>query len=271
MRALTLRLRSPLQFGVDLSRLTPDGLAGLQPSDIARIELAHGRERLAVGEVFDVSGEDTNDIRIRDSSPKLHRIGATMSNGKMSIEGDCGSYLGLAMRGGEISLHGNAGLYAASGLRAGAVRIHGNSGDFLGAALPGERRGMAGGTVVVSGNAGDRVGDFMRRGMLIVEGAAGDYCASRMLAGTIAVLGDLGKRPGYLMQRGTLFTFKPLLEVPPTFRDCGAHSLGFLALMRNAWRPLSGRVGALERPGNRVQRYLGDIANDGKGEILVWL
>jgi len=46
----------------------------------------------------------------------------------------------------------------------GLMRIAEMPGDYLGAALPGEHRGMRGGVVIVGGRVGDRAGDHMRRG-----------------------------------------------------------------------------------------------------------
>ena len=157
----------------------------------------------------------------------------------------------------------------ATGISGGLIRVSGAVGDFLGAAIPGDQRGMRGGTVLVGGDAGDRVGDRMRRGLVLIEGRAGDYCASRMLAGTIAVWGPVGRFPGMAMKRGTLL----LRQAPallPTFTDSGRQSLGFLSLLVRSWRTLPGRFATIADSQAQVQRYMGDLANDGRGEILVW-
>jgi formylmethanofuran dehydrogenase subunit C len=106
----------------------------------------------------------------------------------------------------------------------------------------------------------------MRRGLLLIEGNAGDYCGSRMIAGTIGVLGSLGQYTGYAMRRGTLLLKKkPVLHT--TIVDCGLHTLPFLHLMYKSFTGLPTHFAQLEH--NRVRRYAGDIANDGKGEILI--
>jgi hypothetical protein len=52
-------------------------------------------------------------------------------------------------------------------------------------------------------------------------------------------------------------------------RDCGSHNFGFLPLLIQCWRALPGRFGELPA-GQRVRRYMGDLGNSGKGEILIW-
>lgn len=109
----------------------------------------------------------------------------------------------------------------------------------------------------------------MRRGALLIEGNAGDFCGSRMVAGTIAVLGTVGERTGFAMQRGTLLLSHAPKNMLATFNDCGSHNLGFLPLLIQSWRTLPGRFAALEVR-QRVRRYMGDLANSGLGEILIF-
>ena len=266
MSALTLSLRIEPGQRIDLSPLTPANLTGKSLADIARVELHSGNRLLLAGEVFDISGDDNNDIVIRNGNRKLDYIGKEMKSGRITIHGDAGDYLGFEMTGGEIAVHGNVDAFAASGMTAGFMHIQGNAGDFLGGAIAGNKQGMKGGTVIVTGNAGDRVGDQMRRGLLLIEGNVGSYCASRMLAGTIGVLGNLGEYAAYGMRRGTLL----VTQLPPlhaTIMDCGMHTLPFLNLMFKSYEKFPGKFARINK--NRVHRYAGDIANDGKGEILV--
>ena len=266
MSALTFTLKIQPQQRVDLSPLTPDNLAGKSTADIAAIELHSGKQKLRVDAVFDIAGDDASDIVINNSCKKLDFIGRSMKSGRITVHGGAGSYLGFQMRKGEIVLHGDADAFAASGLAGGLIHIHGNVGDFLAAAIAGDKKGMKGGTVIVTGNAGERVGDQMRRGILLIEGDVGSYCASRLLAGTIGVLGTVGNYVGYGMRRGTLLLAKtPALHA--TIQDCGSHTLPFLSLMFKSFGTLPTKFAKINK--NRVQRYAGDLANDGKGEILV--
>ena len=267
MSALTFTLKTTLQQRVDLSPLTPDNLAGKSLADIGAILLDSGREKLRADSLFDISGNDAADIVFNNANGKLDFIGSQMKSGRITVNGGAGSYLGLQMRNGHIVLNGNADAFLASGLAGGLIEVKGNVGDFLAAALPGDRKGMKGGIVLISGNVGERAGDQMRRGIILIEGNAGSYLASRMLAGTIGVLGSVGEYVGYGMRRGTLL-LKQEPKLHATLQDCGTHTLPFLSLMFKSFRNLPSKFAAISQ--NRVQRYAGDIANDGKGEILVF-
>jgi formylmethanofuran dehydrogenase subunit C len=106
----------------------------------------------------------------------------------------------------------------------------------------------------------------MRRGLILIDGNAGDYCGSRMLAGTIGVYGKTSNYAGFGMKRGTiLLTNTPKLHA--TIQDCGAHNLPFLALLFESFNAFSTKFNRIKN--QRVQRFAGDLANNGNGEILV--
>lgn len=264
---LTMTLKSPAPAPVDMSPLTPDALAGMRRADIESLSLCAGTKTLRVAELFDVEGDGTANIVIRRSSPRLVRVGAGMTRGRITVEGEVGMYAGAEMRGGSMMVSGDAGALAGCAMHGGLLHIRGSVGDFAAAALPGARRGMDGGTMIIEGDAGDRVADRMRRGLMLIGGDAGDYCGARMLAGTIVVRGTVGAGAGAGMQRGTLL----LAKMPPllgTFSDCGTHALPFLPVLRkyllDAGPPL-----ARFAIGERVRRFVGDRAYAGLGEILV--
>ncbi len=268
MSALTFTLKNAPAQRIDMAPLTPDHLAGKSLAEIGAIELLSGNRKLRVDSLFDISGDDTGNLVINNANGKLDFIGRGMKQGSMTVNGDAGSYLAFQMRKGEITLNGNADAYTASGMAGGLLKINGHVGDFLAAAIPGDRKGMKGGTVLITGNAGDRAGDQMRRGIILIEGSVGAYCASRMLAGTIGVMGSVGEYVGYGMRRGTILLFTPP-GMHATLQDCGSHTLPFLSLMFKSFRTLPSKFAGINR--NRVQRYAGDLASDGKGEILVFL
>lgn len=141
----------------------------------------------------------------------------------------------------------------------GQITIEGDCGDFLGA-------NMRAGNIICHGNANDRIGDQMRRGLILIAGNAGDYCGSRMIAGTIGVYGNVGSNVGFAMKRGTiLLTKTPKLHA--TIQDCGTHTLPFLALLFKSFSTFNSPFNALKNL--RVQRYAGDLACNGNGEILI--
>ena len=269
MRALTFSLKEKLTQRVDCSALTFDGLGGKTGAEIEHIELPFGNTNVAVAELFKVKGRDSQRIIFSGDGGKLDRIGAGMSGGEIVVESAAGDYLGLGMKGGTLRVVEDAGIFAACEMRGGELRIDGNAGDFVGGALPGARRGMFGGIVVISGNAGARAGDQMRRGMVLVGGNAGDYLGSRMSGGTIVVMGDVGANAGFAMKRGTLLVTRAPTNLPPTFNDCGVHPFGFLSLLMPVIRRYGAAFSDLKFPSNRAQRWMGDLANVGRGEILI--
>ena len=271
MIALTLTLREQPGYGIDVSLLTPDRLSGLSTEDIGALPLYNGNRRQPLSSLFDIRGNDAQQLVILNSSRHLHGIGSGMTSGHIRIEGDIGNHLGQGMYNGSIEVSGNSGHWTASGMHDGNITVAGNCGNFAGGALPGDRQGMRGGTLLVRGDCGDRTGDHLRRGHILVAGNSGAYCGARMVAGTIAVLGKVGPKPGYAMKRGTLLLYETPVELPATFNDCGVHDLGFLPLLTRSLAAVDSRFAEHDNGKCRVHRYAGDLAVDGKGEILVWI
>lgn len=264
MSALTFTLKQELQYRIDCSALS--NLTGKTLADIADIALQYGKAIVRAADLFDISGSNTENVHFSNSNDKLDYLAAHWAGGNFTITGSTGAYLGYQMKQGEIHVSGNSGDFTACNMTGGLITIGGNAGDFLGGAAAGLRKGMRGGAVIVKGNAGDRAGDQMRRGQILIEGNVGSYCGSRMIAGTIGVLGNVGAYAGYNMQRGTLlFTQQPHLH--PTLQDCGTHTLPFLRLLFKSFHQLDSKFSQLNSP--RVQRYVGDAACNGNGEILV--
>lgn len=266
MSALTFSLKKPLQFSVNCAALTPSKLQGKSIQEITSLLMGYGNQKLTVGDLFDISGEDPHHFCFKNTSDELEYLGANMAGGSITIEGNAGAYLGFAMADGEIYCHGHTADFAACNMAGGLLKIDGNAGHFLGGASAGLRKGMRGGTVIVKGNTGDRTGDQMRRGLILIEGNVGDYCGSRMIAGTIGVLGNVGRYAGFNMQRGTLlFTQAPHLHA--TLQACGRHTLPFLSLLFKSFQQYNTKFSQLNS--QRVQRFVGDIACNGNGEILL--
>ncbi|MSP85813.1 MAG: formylmethanofuran dehydrogenase subunit C [Methylotenera sp.] len=266
MNALTFTLQKSLRFSINCSTLTPSHLANKSISEISGLLINYGKNQLRVDEIFNISGNVGLNIHFKNTSTRLDYLGANMASGCITIEGDAGAYLGFGLKAGIIRCQGNTLAFAACNMLNGLIIIDGNTGDFLGGASAGLRKGMAGGTVVVKGNAGDRAGDQMRRGLILIEGNVGDYCASRMVAGTIGVLGKIGDYACFNMRRGTLLITKlPKLHV--TMQNCGTHSLPFLNLMFKSFEQYNTQFSSIKA--RRVQRFVGDAACNGNGEILL--
>ena len=270
MSTLTFRLKKDLAHSINCAALTPESLAGKSIPDIASLMLSNGRSELRVDEVFEISGQPITHglqtIHFKDSSCKLDYLGAHITSGSLDITGDVGAYLGFNLNGGTIHCHGNTSAFAACNMVKGLLMIDGNTGEFLGGGSAGQRKGMRGGTVLVKGNAGDRAGDQMRRGLILIEGNAGDYCGSRMIAGTIGVMGNVGMYAGFNMKHGTLLLLKKP-TVHATMQDCGMHTMPFLSLLYQSFSKLDSQFSRLHS--QRVQRWVGDAACNGNGEILL--
>lgn len=270
MSTLTLTLKQRPDQRVDMSPLVCNKLKGLTPADIAALELQNGKRKVRVDELFKIKGTDTQDVVIEGGFGKLDFIGKELDGGTITVHGDAGAYLAQGMKAGSVSVTGNAGLYAGCEMKNGMLEIDGDAGDFLGGALPGNKQGMKGGIILVKGNVGERAGDHLRRGVILIEGNAGDYCGSRMVAGTIAVMGQTGRYLGYAMRRGTVLLWNQP-QLPATFNDCGSHTLAFLPILFSSFKHLNSKFADASFAFNRVQRYGGDMAETGKGEVLVRL
>ncbi len=267
MKPLVLTLRATPDERLDLSPLVPHELAGKSAEEILALPINTTRRRIAVGDIFRLRMGDVQSIRFEGGSDRFDRVGQAMRGGEIVVDGDVGTLAGRLMQGGRLIVSGDAGPWAASGMKGGTVEIAGAAGDRLGGPLAGEMAGMRGGVVVVRGDAGERAGDRLRRGTIIVEGKAGAHAGSRMIAGTLIVRREAGALPGYLMRRGTIVLGAGHAGSLPTFVDCGRHDLVAMRLMAAFVAPLSGRAARLFR--QPLQRFAGDMATLGKGEILV--
>ena len=117
MTAITFTLKNNPTFKLDCSRLTPNNLTGLSIEQIKNLKLLYSKNSPKVSDFFDVSGDDTKqksdeaakNILFKNSSSLLDYIGHKMTQGQITIETDCGDFLGANMQGGNIVCSGNAG------------------------------------------------------------------------------------------------------------------------------------------------------------------
>lgn len=271
MTPLSLTLRRNPHARIDMSALTPDRLQGLGRNAIARIRLQCGRQRVAVGELFDLAGRDANVIEIRRSTTQLFRIGHQMRSGVLEIRGHAGDNLGERMVGGDITVRGHAGDWVGAGMSGGTITVRGNIGDRAGAALPGQLAGMRDGLIQVDGDAGNRVGERMRGGTIVVLGDIGTFMACRMAAGTLIVMGRSGQYAGLGMKRGTLVLGRRPRTALPGFRSAGALKMEFLRLLFKQLGTSRRALARFRSFGPEAIRMAGDLTAGGKGEILILL
>lgn len=267
MSQLVFALRDAPAERLDLSSLTPAGLAALDIAAIQRLPIGTSAHNVMLGDVFKVSGHPGATIVIEGGAQTFDCVGAGLAAGSIVVDGDVGAFAASAMTGGRLEVRGNAGSGLAAGMTGGHVSVLGNAGDGVGAPRSGERFGMAGGIVAIEGDIGQRAGDRMRRGTIVVKGRCGGSAGFRMMGGTIWTDTALGPAPGTLMRRGTLIA--PALDpVPATFADCGGHDLVALRLLNRYAASQLGSAAPRPLP-HMVRRLMGDLATIGKGEILL--
>ena len=271
MSGWRLVLKAPPALRVDLRGVTPIALASLSAADIERMPVGYGNGRVPLSEFFRVEAQDGEGeaLVFEGDLSRFDRIGWQMAQGRILVAGKAGHYAGGCMSGGELVVQGSAGLLAACEMAGGTLTVQGDVDDFAASTLPGSMDGMRGGTFVVGGRAGDRFGDRMRRGTAIVHGDAGDFLASRLVAGTIAVGGRPGAHVGWGMRRGSIVLAAglPALEVPATFVPALAAVDVFWQLLARDLARHGGPFAQL--PARSFERHLGDLAADGKGEIIL--
>ena len=271
---VTLHLREPTTIPIEADSICPDHFVGRSQAEIEALPAFYGRRKVTLGDLFTVEGEDSDNILIEGDLRHVKKIGQRMTRGRITLQGDVGLHLGALMRGGEIIVQGNAADWLAAEMRGGLIRVMGNAGNFVGAAYHGSKKGMNRGTIIVEGHAGNEVGERMRRGLIVILGPAREFLGANMIAGTIVVFGKTGEGPGAGMKRGTIVLLgeghsAPSPRLLPTFRyDC-SYNPTFLRVYLRALRRYGIEVGE-EYITGRYRRYNGDIAELGKGEILVY-
>ncbi len=269
MSALTFTLKSQPKFTLDMSPITPDNLQNLTLDKINKLKLVYGKETVKVESLFTVKGNDKSNIVINKSCKQLICVGKEMTMGSITVKGTVGDFLGQSMRKGDITVHGDAGSWTGNGMSGGRINVNGNVLDYTGAGLPGDAFGMTNGMINITGNAGDRVGDRMRRGIIIIQGKSGNYCGSRIHAGTIIALDKVGNHPGEGMRRGTVILAKKPAHISSTFKSCGNLKMQFLRLLFTQLSKMDDDFLFFSKYGPVAHRFSGDLARNGKGEILI--
>ena len=263
---LTLRTQPPARLAADT--LVPERLEGLAGSRVPALMVRCGRETLAVGDLFDVSGEPGRHIALAGDLHRLDGIGAGMSRGRVLVEGPCGDHLGARMSGGEIDVRGDVGAWAGGEMSGGLLRIWGDAGARLGGSYPGVRAGMTGGEIIVSGDAGEEAGAGMRRGLVVVAGRTGSGAGLRMLAGTVIALSGIGAEAGLGNRRGSLVSGTPV-ELLPGYAFATRYRPPALQLQLRRARDLWLRIEEALLNGAWA-RWSGDGTELGRGEILIF-
>ena len=235
--------------------------------EIERLPLHHGNGTVPLGELFSIRGERSDALRVEGDLARVKGLGAEMVGGSMVIEGSAGMHVGARMTGGTIEVRGDADDWAGAEMTGGLLRIRGRAGNRAGSAYRGSKYGMRGGVILIEGDAGHEIGGYMRRGLIAVRGETKDHAGARMAAGSIFLFGKAGIRTGGGMHRGTIVCHHPI-ELLPTFRRASTYAPDFLAIYYRRLRALGFPIDDVEEV-PRFDRYFGDLAETGKGEIFV--
>ena len=266
---ITLTLRSALDAIVEAESIVPDRFATLSNADITRLPVWRGREQLTLGDLFSVDGERSASLRVVGDLSMVDALGAAMSAGELTVEGNVGRYVGSRMSGGVLRVNGSAGDGAGLEMSGGLLDIAGDAGDRVGAARLGASKGMLGGEIIVRGKLGAEAGARMRRG-IIVGYSAGDRTGEAMIAGNVIVLGDAGNDTGRYNKRGTIVVFGSA-GIPPTYAYSCTYHPPHLALTLRYLHSKHGLKIDDERIVGLYRRHCGDLAELARGgEILEW-
>ena len=265
---LTFTLRTQPPARVPVPAVIPQRLRGLSASKVSALTVRCGRQVLAVGDLFEVSGTGDDQLVLAGDLRRVDAIGAGMSGGRVLVEGPCGDHLGARMSGGELEVRGAAGAWAGAEMAGGVLRLTGDAGPRLGGAYPGARVGMTGGEIIVSGDAGEEAGASMRRGLVAVGGQTGSGAGLRMLAGTVIALSGIGAEAGIGNKRGSLVSGQ-MVQPPPAYGFATRFRPPALRLQLLRARELGLSVDDAMVRGTWA-RWSGDRTELGRGEILIY-
>ncbi|MBN1166321.1 MAG: formylmethanofuran dehydrogenase subunit C [Methanospirillaceae archaeon] len=221
---------------------------------IARDEIFvwEGNKKRSLSDIAEIeykgSTDDVSDIHLvlLGETGRVKRVGEYMDGGRITIHGDIGMHCGNFMESGIIEITGNADAWLGREMRGGTIICHGSCGDYCGSGYRGEKRGMRGGTIEVMGDAQDFCGEYNSGGDIIIHGSCGDMAGVEMHAGTLTIHGDC-------------------------YRPCGNLTGGTVTIHGTAFEMLPGfsHHGEVMVDGISYSRFTGDVANRGKGEVIV--
>ena len=265
---ITLTLKEAPTVPLEAELLSPDTIAPLTIDEIRALPVHLGKRRRRVDDFFAVDGVPGDELEIRGDVGRVKWIGHGMTRGLVRIDGHAGMHLGSAMTGGAIEVSGNAGDWLGAEMSGGVIRVRGNAGGQVGAAYRGSLSGMTDGTILIDGSAGLEVGMRMKRGTILVGGPVRDFAGLQMKGGTIVLQSGAELRTGAWMNRGTIISLRPI-PLLPTFSYAATYNPTFVRLYAKRLATLGYTLPYDERDGT-YQRYTGDAAVPGRGEILVW-
>jgi len=241
--------------------ISPDIFQGKNRKEIEGLKIWEGNKQKRLRELFKVEEnrkeqqQEETTITIHGDVSKVRRVGAYMTHGELSINGNVGMHVGEEMKGGKITVHGNVGGWAGSAMKGGTIEIHGNVSHYLAAPYRGSSKGIHGGRIIVHGNVGNEAGAYMRKGLIKIYGGAGQFAGLRMHGGTIYIQKDCEGRVGASMTGGKIIMGGFVESVLPTFT---------IESIKEKVKIEENEI--VKGP---LYLFLGDLTENGKGRLFV--
>jgi formylmethanofuran dehydrogenase subunit C len=264
----TLTLKRQPDVPLEAECLTPDLLVGKAPAEVAALPVYLGKRKLRLDEFFDLAGDSGDTLELHGDLRRVKWVGKGMTRGTIRVHGPVGMHLGAYMKGGRIEVTGDAGDWVGGEMTGGTIHVRGNAGGQVGAAYRGSLSGMNRGTILIEGSAGLEVGMRMKRGLIAIKGPVRDFAGLQMKGGTLVLMGGAEIRTGAWMSRGTIICLKPV-RLLPTFAHCCTYDPTFVRIYSRHLAPLGFELPADPAAGT-YERFMGDAAVPGKGELLMW-
>src|SRR5258707_81627 len=110
---LTLRFHAKTSLPVEIEGVVPDRLYDKTLAEIERLAIWYGNTRLALAELFSVSGDPSDGhVDLEGELAGVHWVGYGMKSGHIHVHGSAGRHVGGAMNGGRITVDGCVGDFA---------------------------------------------------------------------------------------------------------------------------------------------------------------
>lgn len=253
MRTITISPLKNFDISVEAENISPDKFASITLGQIGNLEVWQGNRKRKLSDLFEACGDeapakpDETLIRLEGDFSRAKRIGEGMSAGIIDAADSVGMHAGNNMKGGLVQIEGSADDWLGREMRGGKIIVKGNAGNYAGSGYRGEKCGMRGGEIQIIGNAGAYLGEHMCGGSIRVGGDAGDFPGAANQGGTIFIGGST-YLPGAEMTKGTI-TVRGIARVLPSFQKSDVVKL----------------------EGVDHQKYIGDLVENGKGELFVSL
>lgn len=261
-------LKQPLRVPLECDELTPNQLTDKSLSEIKNRPVFYGRRQKQITDVFEVTGDNADELEFYGDLTKFRGLGRRMSSGRITVHGSCGMHCGAQMTGGRIAVDGSVDDWLGAEMKNGTIIVRGNAGKGVGAAYLASSSGMKNGTIIVHGDADQEVGRKMRRGTIVIRGKAGDLAGLQMIGGTIILKEAIGDHIGAWMKKGTIVC----LQAPTTnefFAECCEYSPTFLSIYAKHLQQYDVTLPTIHHGGQWL-RFIGDTSRGGHGELLIW-